>query len=145
MVTNLARGQLNRENNVFPACARSRLVILFRETGSAVLSRVSPLIPNTQAESSIINLVLTDGIPPAFRDGVHTSRQPPSGQSRVYWVTQLLTDGFHCRELAGTGSVVLKGVPVTGAAFSGVTIVHFLCASLLPHPLFSTCPHHSNT
>ena len=32
----------------------------------------------------------------------------PSGQSRVYRVTQLRTDGVHCRESAGTGPVNLK-------------------------------------
>ena len=40
---------------------------------------------------------------------IHTS----SGQFRVYRVTQLRTDGVHCRESAGTGSVnnYLKVVP----------------------------------
>ena len=38
--------------------------------------------------------------------GAHT----PSGQSRVYRVTQLRTDGVHCRESAGTGPVNLKVV-----------------------------------
>ena len=33
--------------------------------------------------------------------------------------TQLRTDGVHCRESAGTGPVVLKVVPATGAAFAG--------------------------
>ena len=85
------------------------------ETGSAVPSRVSPLILHTQAESSIINhqssiinLVLTHGIPPAFRDSVHIYRQTPSSQSRSYRVTQQRTDGVHFRESAGTGPVVLK-------------------------------------
>ena len=41
----------------------------------------------------------------------------PSGQSRVYRVTQLRIDGVHCRESAGTGPEVLKVVPVTCAAF----------------------------
>ena len=31
------------------------------------------------------------------------NRHTPSGQSRVYRVTQLRTDGVHCRESAGTG------------------------------------------
>ena len=43
----------------------------------------------------------------------------PSGQSRVYRVTQLRTDGIHCRESAGTEAVVLKVVLVTGAVFAG--------------------------
>ena len=37
--------------------------------------------------------------------------KPPSSQSRVYRVTQLRTDGVHCRESAGKGSVSLKVVP----------------------------------
>ena len=39
------------------------------------------------------------------------NRNTPSGQSRVYRVTQLRTDGVHCRESAGTGPVNLKVVP----------------------------------
>ena len=38
-------------------------------------------------------------------------RHTPSGQSRVYRVTQLRADGVHCRESAGTGPVDLKVVP----------------------------------
>ena len=58
--------------------------------------------------------MLTYGIPPEFRGGVHLfiyNRHTPSGQSRVYRVTQLRTDGVHCRESAGTGPVNLKVVP----------------------------------
>ena len=107
-VANLARGQLNRESDFFP-CPRSRLTIWSRETGSAVPSRVSLLISMLR-----VNLVLTYGIPPEFRGGVHLfiyNRHTPSGQSRVYWVTQLRTDGVHSRESAGTGPVNLKVVP----------------------------------
>ena len=88
----------------FP-CPRSRLRIWPRETGSAVPSRVSLLISILR-----LNLVLTHGIPPEFRGGVHLfilNRHTPSGQSRVYRVTQLRTDGVHCRESAGTGPVNL--------------------------------------
>ena len=42
---------------------------------------------------------------------IYLYRWPPSGQSRVYQVTQLRTDGIHCRESAGTGPVNLKVVP----------------------------------
>ena len=64
-VANPVRGQLNREKLIFP-CSRACLRIWFRETGSAVPSRVSLLI-------SILRLkyVLTYGIPPEFRGGVH--------------------------------------------------------------------------
>ena len=64
-VANPARAQLNRENEYFP-CPRSRLRIWFRETGSAVPSRVSLLISILR-----LNLVLTYGISPEFRGGVH--------------------------------------------------------------------------
>ena len=64
-----------------------------------------------------LKMVLTQGIPPDFRDGVHIYRQPPSGQSRLYRVTQLRTNGVHCRESAGTGPVVPKAVRVRDAPF----------------------------
>ena len=91
---------------VFP-CPRACLRIWSRETGSAVPSRVSLFISILR-----LNLVLTYGIPPEFRGGVHLwNRHTPSGQSRVYRVTQLRTDGVHCRQSAGTGPVNLKVVP----------------------------------
>ena len=48
---------------------------------------------------------------------------------------QLRTDGVHyCRKSAGTGPVVLKVVPVTGAAFfAGLTVDQLTRASLFPH------------
>ena len=59
-------------------------------------------------------------IPPDFRGGVICLyRHTPSGRSRVYRVTKLRTDDVHCLGFAGTGPVVLKAVPVTGAAFAG--------------------------
>ena len=39
-------------------------------------------------------------------------------RSRVYRVTQLRTDGVHCRESVGTGLVALKVVRVTSPAFA---------------------------
>ena len=107
-VANPARGQLNRENQIFP-CPRSHLRIWSRETGSAVPSRVSLLISILR-----LNLVLTYGIPPEFRGGVHLlikNGHTPPGQYRVYRVAQLGNDGVHCRESAGTGPVNLKVVP----------------------------------
>ena len=65
---------------------------------------------HTQAESA----VLTFGIPPEFRGGVHLfilNRHTSSGQSRVYRVTHLRTDGVPCRESAGTRPVNYKEVP----------------------------------
>ena len=83
-VANPVRGQLNRENEYFIfSCPRSPLRSWSRETGSAVPSRVSLLIFILR-----LNLVLTYGIPPEFRGGVHLrNRHTPSGQSRVYRVT----------------------------------------------------------
>ena len=49
-VANPARGKLNRENRYFHVCPRSRLRVWSRETRSAVRSRVSLLILQTQAE-----------------------------------------------------------------------------------------------
>ena len=91
---------------IFP-CPRACLRIWSRETGSAVPSRVSLLISILR-----LNLVLTYGIPPEFRGCAHLwNRHTPSGQSRVYRVTQLRTDGVHCRESASIGPVNLKVVP----------------------------------
>ena len=50
---------------IFP-CPRACLIIWSRETGSAVPPRVSLLISILK-----LNLVLTYGIPPEFRGGVH--------------------------------------------------------------------------
>ena len=64
-VANPARGQLNRENEyLFVPVAR--LSIWSRETGSAVSSRVSLLISTLR-----LNVMLTNGILPDFRGGVH--------------------------------------------------------------------------
>ena len=97
-----------QEKTILP-CPRSRLRVWSRETDSAVSSRISLLISILR-----LNMVLTYGIPPEFRGGVHLyvyTRHMPSGQSRVYRVTQLRTDGVRCRESAGTGPVNLKVVP----------------------------------
>ena len=50
---------------------------------------------------------------------IYLNRHAPSGQSRVYRVTQLRTDDVDCRESAGTGPLNLKVVPVTSAALAG--------------------------
>ena len=102
--------------DIFP-CPRSCLRISSRETVSAFPSRVSLLISILR-----LNLVLTYGIPPEFRGGVHyffKNRHTPAGQSRVYRVTQLRTDGVHCRESAGTRHVKLKVVPNECCHFAG--------------------------
>ena len=45
------------------------------------------------------------------RSFIILNRHTPSGQSRDYRVTQLRTNGVHCRECPGTGPVNLKEVP----------------------------------
>ena len=88
------------------------MTVWSREMGSAVPPCVSALILHTLAESDW--LVLTYGISPEFRGGVHLfilNRHTPSGQSRVHRVTQLRTDGVHCREFAAAGPVNPKVVP----------------------------------
>ena len=114
----------------FPVSVRARE---FRLARWAWQSRLASAWPFSTLR---LNVVLTHGILPAFSDGVHIYRQPPSGQSRVYRVTQLRTDGVHCRESTGTGPVVPKKVPVTGAAFSGVTMAIFFYGSLFSHTTY---------
>ena len=85
---------------------------------------------HTQAESG------DSGIPPEFRGGVYlfilNHHNTPSGKSRVYRVTQLRTDGVHCRESAGTGPVNLKVVPnVCGLGESSWIDLY---APFFPHP-----------
>ena len=104
---------------MFP-CPHLRLRIWSRDTGLAVPSRVSLVIFRTQR----LNLGLIHGIPPTFQSGaIYLYRQPTSSQSRVNHVTQVLTDGVHCLDFAGTGPVAIMVVPVTGAAFSDITII----------------------
>ena len=105
MVDNPARGQLNRENDFpYPRCLCLR--IWSRQTGSAVLSHVSPLNLHTKAESGVYSRAPL--LPPAFRDryyivcilytilytiytiyddddddGAHPYRQPSSGSTSL--------------------------------------------------------------
>ena len=61
-------------------------------------------------------------------------RRTPSGESRVHRVTQLCTEGIHCRESAGKGQEALKVVPATGTALAG----HHRPINMrfsFPHPL----------
>ena len=66
-VANPDRGQLAEQGKLILPCPRSRLRIWSHETGSTVPFRVSLLISILR-----LNLVLTYGIPPEFRDGVHS-------------------------------------------------------------------------
>ena len=122
MVANPARGPVEQGKCFFPVPVRACMIIRPRETGSTVPSRVSPLILHTQAESSIINMVCIHGIPPAFRDGLLISRQPPPGQSRNHQVSQMRTDDVHCRESSDTRLIVFKVAWVTGATLTVGTV-----------------------
>ena len=64
-VANPARGQLNRKNDFLPVPVRARKFGLAR--------RFRPSRPASACSFSILrlNLMLTQGIPPAFRAGVH--------------------------------------------------------------------------
>ena len=130
-VGNPSHGQLNRENKYYPA------PICACEFGLA--TRVQPSRPASACSLSILrlNLMLTHGIPTDVRSGIHffyLNRHTPLGQSRVHRVTQLRTNDVHCRESTGTGSVVHKVFPVTGAAFLQVSMDQLMFASFFPHP-----------
>ena len=79
---NAPRGQLNREIEYFPVPVRALEFGLARRFRQSVPSRVSLLIPIILR----LNMVLTHGVPPEFRCGVHfyLGCHAPSGQSRVY-------------------------------------------------------------
>ena len=100
MVITRARVRINRVNRVrlpillvvrwtgkmFFSCPRSRLRIWSRETGSVVPSHISLLISILR-----LNTVLTSGIPPKFRGGVHLfiltairNYVPMAGHARNY-------------------------------------------------------------
>ena len=68
---------------------------------------------------------------PRRRPYFYFNRHTPSGQSRVYRVTQSRTDDVHCRESAGTGPVNLKVVP-NGAALAGHHGPINVCVCFLP-------------
>ena len=94
---------------------RSRLRIWSRETGSADPSRVSLLILHTQAESGSYS-----------RDSSRFQRRRPNIPSTA--IGSVLSSSWYAnayrwrslpRVVVGTGSVVPKVVPVTGAAILG--------------------------
>ena len=106
-VVNPACAQLNRENKYFVSAFAPENLVSRDGFGNPVPRQPAHL--RTLAESGAY---LRD--PPEFRDDVHLfilNCHTPSGQSRVYRVTRLRTDGVHCRESYGTGPVNLKVVP----------------------------------
>ena len=85
----------------------SRLRICSPETVLAVPSRVSQLISILRP-----NLVLTYGIPPEFRGGVHLfilNRHTASGHSRVYRVTQFVPMAFTAESPPAQGASKPQG------------------------------------
>ena len=118
-VANPARGQVNRENDHFPVPVRAwefgltRQVRLSRPAYARLFS-----ILRLNHQSSIW-CFFTGILPLSAAASIYLYCQPPLGQSRIYQVTQLRIDGVHCLESADRGPIVLKVVPVTGAAFSG--------------------------
>ena len=130
-VASPARGQLNRKNAHFPVPVRA-LRIWFRETGSAILSRFSLLILRTQAESDAYS---RDYFRFPWRlQFIYLNRHTPSGQFRVCRVTQLRTDGVHCRVSTGTGPVNLK--VVLNGCYLGRSPWTYQYAPLFPPPTF---------
>ena len=106
-VANPARGQPNREINIsLSAFAPENLVS--RDGFSSPLP-FQPAYLHTQAESGAY--LRDSSRAPRRRPFIYLNHHTPSGQSRVYRVTQLRTDGIHCREYAGIGPVNLKVVP----------------------------------
>ena len=69
--------------------------------------------------------------------GIHIlNRHTTSGQCRVYCVTQLRTDGVHCRESVGTEPVVPKVVRVTAAAFASPWTKCYYAPLFPPLPVY---------
>ena len=114
-VANPARGQLNREN-IFYLSPFAPESLVSRDVFGIPVPR-QPANLHTQAESGAY---LRDSSRiPRRRLFIYLNRHTPSGQSRVYRVTQLRTDGVHCRESAGIGPVNLKAIRNGCAALAG--------------------------
>ena len=112
--------------------------VLVHALGFGLARRVRP--PRTASSCTCstlrLNLVLTRKIPPAFRGSVHFITSPTAIGS----VPSLSGHAIAYRRLSlprvrRQRASILKVVPVTGAAFSGITMDQLMCASLSPHPL----------
>ena len=117
-----ARGQLNRENEYFPASPFAPENLVSRDGFDSPIQR-QPAHCHYQAKSAAYSW--DSCRVPRRRPFICLNRHTPSGKSRVYRVTQFRTDGVHCRESAGTGPVTLKVVP-NGCC----TMDQLICASL---------------
>ena len=74
-------------------------------------------------------------LPPAFHDGFHPFRQPPSSQSRVHQATQLRTDGIRRQRVRRHRARSPPGSSSNGCCLFRNHIDQLFCASDLPHPL----------
>ena len=104
--------------------------------GFDVQSHVSPIIRHTQAEFR-----RTHGIFPALYDSVAIILSTAIGPVLSFSGYAIVYDGVHCEEPASIGPVVLKVVPVAGAACSCVTLDQRLFGSLFPHPILVLSRH----
>ena len=105
---NPARGQLNsRKIDIFLSPFAPENLVSRDEFGSPVPRQSDHL--HTKAKSGAYLRDSSRG--PRRPPFIHSNCRTPLGQSRVYRVTQLRTDGVHCRQFAGTGLVNLKVVP----------------------------------
>ena len=114
-VANPARGRLNRINvfSLFPFAPHN----LVPRDGFGRPVPHQPVHLHTQDEPGAY---LRDSCRfPRRRPFVNLNRHTPSGQSRVYRVTRLRTNGVHCRESAATGPVVSNIVPNGCCHFAG--------------------------
>ena len=80
--------------------------------------------------------LLAGFLPISAAASIYLYHQKPSGQSRVYRVTQLRTDGVQCQESAGSVPVDVKVVPVAGATFAGHHGLFFMRLSFPTPPCF---------
>ena len=113
----------------------------------SLVSRDRLAVPSPASACSFstlrLDLVLTHGIPPAFLHGVHFLIL-----STAIWSVPSLSGHAIAYRWRSLPRVCLKVVSETGAAFSGITICQFLCASLFPHRLlvqWICCLSHNNS
>ena len=111
-VANPARDQPNREINISLSAFAPKNLVSRGGFGSPVPRQPDHL--HTQTESGAY--LRDSSRVPRRRPFIYLNRHTPSGQSRVYRVMQLRSDGVHCRESPGIGPVNAKVVPVTGTA-----------------------------
>ena len=124
-VANPARGQLNREMDISLSVFAPENLVSRDGFGRPV--RRQPDHLHTQAESG--TYLRDSSRVPRRRPFIYLKPSNTIGP-RVHWVTQLRTDGVHCRESAGTGPVNLKVVPNEYCLAWQVTMDQLIYASL---------------